>query len=60
MYDHAENEIPKKFGVQNISSMGLQDLKGTPETIAGLLYYVEEKNKTKLPHLQIPKRYLFQ
>ena len=57
-YDHAEKEVPKRFGVAHLASMGLDDIAGGAETIAGLLYYVEEKNKTKLPHLQIPKRYL--
>ena len=57
-YDHAEKEMPKRFGVAHLASMGMEDIAGGAETIAGLLYYVEEKNKTKLPHLQIPKRYL--
>jgi DNA mismatch repair protein MutS len=58
MYDLAEKEIPKRFNVSHLAGMGLESSTGAAETIAGLLYYVEEKNKTKLPHLQFPKQYV--
>jgi DNA mismatch repair protein MutS len=58
MYEHAQREIPKRFNVAHLASMGIEPQSGCAETIAGLLSYVEDKNKTKLPHLQMPKQFV--
>jgi DNA mismatch repair protein MutS len=58
MYEHAEKEVPKRFNVGHLASMGLEPQSGSAETIAGLISYVEDKNKTKLPHLQMPKQFV--
>lgn len=59
LYEQAEQEIPKRFNVGHVASIGLDPHSGSAETIVGLISYVEDKNKTKLPHLQIPKRFIF-
>lgn len=55
LYENAENEVPKRFQVTHLASMGLESQTGSAETISGLFHYVENKNKIKLPHVQMPK-----
>lgn len=56
--EQAEKEIPKRFNVGHLGSLGIENNSGGAEAIAALVHYVEDKNKTKLPHLQLPKQYL--
>ncbi len=58
LYEESEKEIPKRFQVAHLASMGLENQTGSAETITGLFHYVEEKNKIKLPHIQMPKWYV--
>lgn len=58
LYEESEKEIPKRFQVAHLASMGLENETGSAETITGLFHYVEEKNKIKLPHIQMPKWYV--
>lgn len=58
IYEQAQKEILRRFNVSHLESLGIDDLPFVSESIFGLLHYVEEKNLTKVPHIQTPKRHV--
>lgn len=58
IYEQAQKEILKRFQVSHLESLGIEDVQGSAESIFGLIHYIEEKNQTKIPHIQTPRRYL--
>lgn len=58
VYESAEKNILKRFHVNHAEALGLENMNGAFESIFGLLYYIEEKNLTKIPHVQLPKRHV--
>ena len=58
IYEQSQKEVLRKFNVSHIDALGIQDLPNVTESIYGLLYYIEEKNLIKLPHVQTPKRHI--
>ncbi len=58
VYESAEKNILKRFHVNHAEALGLENMEGAFESIFGLLYYIEEKNLTKIPHVQLPKRHV--
>lgn len=58
VYESAEKNILKRFHVNHAEALGLENMDGAFESIFGLLYYIEEKNLTKIPHVQLPKRHV--
>ncbi|HLG20030.1 MAG TPA: DNA mismatch repair protein MutS, partial [Bdellovibrionota bacterium] len=57
VYENADRKLCERFGVASVIGFGIPESGPVGGAAYALLYYVEEANRTLLPHLTPPKPY---
>lgn len=56
--NQAKETLKKKFGVMDLSSLGIDLIEQSYESCAALYYYVENQNQASVEHIQKPSAFL--